>query len=171
MSDSIQERLRPLKPGIILALLAIAFGFGLGAAFGAVEDSLKGGLKASGEAALESKYGGDADAMKKVVSKSWTYYKRAHLHANALGTTAVACIALLAMLGTPGMIDRIAALSLGAGALLYGVFWLLAGNMAPGMGGTGAAKEALRIVAIPGSGLCIVGLLLTLLQVLRSRTV
>jgi len=161
------ERLRPLTGGILLALLAVAFGFGLGGAFGAVEDLLKDGLAASGAAVLDSAYGGDEAAMKKVVSKSWTYYKRAHLHANALGTAALACILLLAALGTPGIIDKIAAWSFGAGALLYGFFWLLAGSLAPGMGGTGAAKEALQLIAIPGSGLCIVGLLLTIVQVVR----
>ena len=165
MNDLASKRLRPLAPGILLALLAVAFGFGMGAAFGAKEDALKGGLKARGEAVLESVYAGDAAAMSKVVGKSWSYYKRAHLHANALGTTALASILLLALLGTPGLVERIAAAALGAGSLLYGVFWLLAGMTAPGMGSTGAAKEALSYVALPGAGLCMIGLALTLFAV------
>ncbi len=161
------ERLRPLAIGILLALLAVGFGFGLGGAFGAVEDLLKGGLTASGEAVLDSAYGGDDAAVEKGVAKSWAYYKRAHLHANALGTTALACILLLAALGPPGAIDKFASLALGGGALIYGVFWLIAGTIAPGMGSTGAAKEALQFVAIPGSGLCITGLMLTIVQTVR----
>lgn len=162
MDPFTNDRLKPLAPGLLLGLLAIAFGFGMGAAFGAAEDSLKAGLSASGEAALEVAYRGDREAMNAVVKKSWQYYKRAHLHANALGTTAVACSVLLALLGTPGWRERAGAGALGAGALIYGVFWWLAGSMAPGLGSTGAAKEALSFVAIPGSGLCLIGLGLTL---------
>ena len=54
MQDFATERLGPLAPGLLLALLAVLFGFGMGAAFGAVEDSLKEGLQARGEAVLES---------------------------------------------------------------------------------------------------------------------
>jgi hypothetical protein len=165
MNDFVTQRLNPLSAGVVLALLSIAFGFGMGAAFGAAEDWIKAGLAANGEAVLESTYGGDREALAKVLSKSWQYHKRAHLHANALGTTALACTLLLALLGAPGPRERIAAGALGGGALLYGIFWWLAGSMAPGLGGTGAAKEALRIVAIPGSGLCMVGLALTIWSV------
>ena len=158
MDEFVTERLRPLAPGLLLALLAVAFGFGLGAAFGAAEDALKDGLAMSGEAVLESAYGGDEAAMTKVVKKSWVYYKRAHLHANALGTTALASILLIALAGRPGRLEQAGAVAFGAGSLLYGVFWLLAGMRAPGMGSTGAAKESLGFVAIPGSALCMIGL-------------
>lgn len=171
MNDFASERLRPLAPGILLALLAVAFGFGMGAAFGAAEDSLKGGLQASGEAVLESAYGGDEAAMTKVVKKSWTYYKRAHLHANALGTTALAVIAVIAMLGRPGRLEQVGAISIGAGSLLYGVFWLFAGMRAPGMGSTGAAKESLGFIAIPGSSLCVIGLGITIYLVVTRLMV
>ena len=162
MSDFANDRLQPLAPGLLLALLAVLFGFGLGAAFGAAEDTLKRGLQERGEAVLESAYGGDEAAMTKVVKKAWVYYKRAHLHANALGTTALAAILLLALVGPPGPVERLGAIAFGAGSLLYGVFWLLAGAWAPGMGGTHEAKEALGFVAIPGSALCMVGLFVTI---------
>ncbi len=162
MNDFAAERLGPLAPGLLLALLAVLFGFGMGGAFGAAEDSLKEGLKARGEAALESAYGGDEAAMTKVVAKSWSYYKRAHLHANALGTTALAAILLLALVGPPGLLERVGAIAFGAGSLLYGVYWLLAGLRAPGMGSTGAAKESLAFIAIPGSSLCMIGLFVTI---------
>ena len=168
MNDFASQRLRPLAPGLLLALLAIAFGFGMGAAFGAAEDSMKQGLAASGQAALESAYGGDEAAMKKVVAKSWSYYKRAHLHGGVLGTTALASILLLAAIGRPGRLEQVGALSFGAGALLYGLFWLLAGMRAPGMGSTGAAKESLGFLAIPGSALCMIGLGITLYLVVTK---
>jgi hypothetical protein len=163
MNSFAKTHLRPLAPGILLSLLAIAFGFGMGTAFGAAEDVLKGNLKARAEAVMDSVYGGDTERAASVVSKSWTYFKRAHLHANALGTSALAACVLLALLGTPGWLARLSAAGFGTGALLYGVFWLLAGLAAPGLGSTGAAKESLAWIGIPGSGLCMLGLAGTLL--------
>ena len=166
VSDFASERLRPLAPGIVLALLTLCFGFGLGGAFGAAEDGMKAGLAARAEAVSESVYAGSEAEMKAVLAKSWVYYKRAHLHANGLGITALACGLLLALLGRPRPVERAAAVALGAGALLYSLFWLLAGNAAPGLGSTSAAKESLGLVAIPGSGLCILGLVGTLYSTL-----
>lgn len=158
MDDFARDRLRPLAPGILFALAAIAFGFTLGAAFGAAEDLLKGHLEDSARAVLEDAYNGDADAAAAVVGKSWTYFKRAHLHANALGTSALAASLLLALLGPPSRLARISGLLFGIGALTYAVFWLVAGLRAPALGSTGAAKDALAWLAIPGSGMCLLGL-------------
>ncbi len=158
VSDFAQERLRPLAPGIGLALASIAFGFGLGVAVGAVEDDLKDHLHASAQAVLESVYAGDEAQAKPVVKKSWTYFKRAHLHANGLGTAALAASLLLALLGPPGVLARLSSFGLGAGALFYAAYWLFAGLMAPGLGSTSAAKESLAWLAIPSSGACVAGL-------------
>ena len=65
---------------------------------------------------------------------------------------------LLALLGPPDRLARASGLRFGAGALAYAAFWLLAGLWAPGLGGTGAAKQALAWLAIPGSGACVLGL-------------
>lgn len=153
---------RLLAPGLLFALLALVFGFGLGAVFGAAEDSLKNGLEASGQAVLAEVYKGDAAALRSVAAKSWTYYKRAHLHANGLGSSSLALILLLGVLPGRDRLRQAAALASGLGALLYPLFWLFAGMRAPGLGGTGAAKESLQWLALPGSGLCLVGLLLSL---------
>jgi hypothetical protein len=40
----------------------------------------------------------------------------------------------------------------GLGSLGYGVFWLLSGYLAPGMGSTGSAKEAVGLVAQASGG-------------------
>ena len=159
--------LRPLAPGILLALLAILFGFGLGGAFGAAEDSIKGSLRASADAVFETTYAGDAAKRDAVVSKSWSYMKRAHLHGGAIGAAALASIVLLGLFGSPGMLERVSATAFGAGALLYACFWLAAGLTAPGLGSTGEAKEALGFLAIPGSGLCMLGLIGTIVSALR----
>jgi hypothetical protein len=151
-----------MKIGVLFALLALLYGFGLGAVFGAAEDSIKGHLEAEGRAVFETVYAGEQTRMDKIVSKSWTYFKRAHLHANGLGTASLAMILLLACIGTGGRLEQVTAVLLGVGALGYSSFWMFAGLTAPGLGSTGAAKEALQWLAIPTSGACIAGLILVL---------
>ena len=168
VSDFARERLRPLAPGILLGFASIAFGFGLGIAFGAAEDDLKDHLHESAQAVLESVYAGDESQARPVVGKSWTYFKRAHLHANALGTTALAASLLLALLGPPGVLARLSSFGLGAGALFYSAYWLFAGLMAPELGSTSAAKESLAWLAIPSSGACVAGLAGTLICAIRA---
>ncbi len=153
------EQLADMRLGTALALLTLLYGFGLGGAFGAFEDDIKAHLKSEGQQALDTEYGGDEAAMKKVTDKSWVYFKRAHLHANGLGTAALALILLLSHLPLDRRVRRLTALALGLGALGYPLFWMLAGLRAPGMGGTGAAKESLQWLAVPSSGLCCIGLL------------
>lgn len=157
MSTSLTPNLKPLGPGVLLAVSAIAFGFLMGGAFGAAESQLKGHLRSEGDAVLDSVYKGDTAKRDAVVSKSWIYMKRAHLHGGAIGAAALASITFLGMLGAPGKLERVTAWSFGAGSILYALFWLAAGLTAPGLGGTGAAKEALQFMAIPGAGLCLVG--------------
>jgi multisubunit Na+/H+ antiporter MnhB subunit len=65
---------------------------------------------------------------------------------------------LLALLGPSSLLARLSAFLFGLGALGYGVYWLLAGLLAPGLGSTGAAKESLAWLAVPGAAMCILGL-------------
>lgn len=168
MSNHPVPNLRPLAPGIILSLLSIAFGFLLGGAFGAVEDSIKGHLRSSAEAVFETVYHGDESKRDAIVSKSWTYMKRAHLHGGGIGAASLASIVLLGLFGSPGLLEKISAGAFGAGSLLYSLFWLAAGLTAPSLGSTGEAKEALGFLAIPGAGLCLLGIGGTLLSALRQ---
>ena len=168
MTNRAPLAIRPLLPGAILALLAILFGFGLGGVFGAAEDVLKGRLRGSADAVFETVYAGDAVKRDAVVTKSWDYMKRAHLHGGAIGATALASILLLALVGNPGLLEKGIALAFGTGALLYSVFWMWAAFKAPTLGSTGAAKEALEFVAVPGAGLCILGVLGTLFVTIKA---
>lgn len=167
-------RLNPLLPGFVLALCALLFGFGLGGAFGAAEDNIKGVLEADAAAVVATVYEGDQAKADAVVSKSWSYLKRAHMHAGGIGAAALAMLLLLAMLGPPTGATRLTALALGLGAVLYPLFWLLAGFKAPGLGSTGAAKDALEWMAIPGAGAVLLGtfgtLALTIRAGIQSRT-
>ncbi|MHC4974556.1 MAG: hypothetical protein ACYTG3_19755 [Planctomycetota bacterium] len=159
MLEHWHENLAPMRAGLLLALLAVLYGFGLGAAFGAAEDSIKQGLRDDAAAVLADEYGGDEAKAKKVTDKSWTYFKRAHLHANGLGTAGLALILLLSFLGGGARVNGLVALGLGLGSLGYSSYWMFAGMRAPGLGSTGAAKDSLAWLAIPSSALCILGLL------------
>lgn len=152
-------RLRVSRWGVLLALLTILFGFGFGGAFGAFEAPMKQGLADRAAAVQATVYGGDAAKAKSVVDKSWSYYKRAHLHGGAIGAVALGCILLLAALSRPGSrVRRAVAVALGGGGLGYSIFWVLAARAAPGLGGTDAAKESLAWLAVPSAGLLLIGL-------------
>ena len=167
MDETLTERLRLLLPGIVLGLVAFLFGFGLGGVFGAAEDAVKDHLDAEAMAVLDIAYGGDSVAAKQVTAKSWTYLKRAHLHAGSLGAAALVQILLLALLARPAALARVTALLLGIGAAFYPVYWMWAALCAPRAGGTDQAKESLQWLAIPSSGAMIAGTCLTLALVVH----
>jgi hypothetical protein len=164
MEQFVDTRLVPLAPGIIFALLGIFFGFALGALFGALESGFKPLLRASGQKVLDSVYGGDADKLEAVVSKAWKYAIRGHIHGGGIGTSALASILLLSLLGPPGLLEIVSAWSFGAGSLIYSSFWIAAAFKAPSVGKPKQAKEDLWWIAMPGAGLCIIGLVGTLIS-------
>lgn len=149
------DLLRAVLPGLLLATLTLLLRFGLGVVFGLNEEAITSRLAASAAAAPAAVYNGDAEALEAVLAKSWNYMQRSHLHAGALGTTAVALTMIIVLLGIRPMLARLISLGLGAGALGYAVFWVWAGARAPGLGSTGAAKESLAWLAIPSSGLVV----------------
>ncbi len=153
------ENVRIGRYGVVLSMLSILFGFGLGGAFGGFESTFKDGLAASAEEVRETVYGGDDAKIESVLAKSWSYHKRAHMHGAGIGTSALVLILLLAALRRPSaLVRRVVSLGLGLGALGYPVFWLLAGRLAPSVGGTGGAKKALEWLAVPSAGLLLLGL-------------
>jgi hypothetical protein len=152
------QRLRASRWGVLLAVLTILFGFAMGVAFGAAEDSLRAGLQAGGDSVLDSVYGGDTAKLKAVVDKSWAYLKRAHLHGGAIGAAVLVALGLLTALTRPSSLVRAGlSVGMGLGAMGYSVFWLLAARAAPRLGGTGIAKESLSWLAIPSAGLLMMG--------------
>jgi len=168
MQEEFIKNLLPVKYGLLIALATLAYGLGLGGAFGAFEDNIKGYLKDNAIQVLSVTYKGDKVLMKKITDKSWVYFKRAHLHANGLGTTALILIFLVSCLPSNNIIKSINAVCLGLGSLGYSLFWMLAGLRAPGIGSTGMAKESLKWLAIPSAGLCIIGLAMVIWLVVIS---
>ncbi len=169
----------PLTPGLhaalvglIFALLTIIYGQGMGIFFGLNEDAIKHQLKSSAMEVRETVYKGNDAAMKTVLDSSWNYMKRAHLHAGGMGTTAFALMIVLGLLGLPRVPALLLGLALGAGGLGYSLYWMWAGFRAPGLGSTGAAKESLKWLAMPTSGMFVLATLtvfILLLVALFSR--
>ncbi|MGB5892898.1 MAG: hypothetical protein WBG58_01890 [Ignavibacteriaceae bacterium] len=168
MQKFFAENLLPVKYGLLFALITLVYGFGLGGTFGTFEENIKEHLKNSASKVLASTYDGDEAKMKKITDKSWVYFKRAHLHANGLGTASVILIILVSFLPISNKVKSINAIFLGVGSLGYSLFWMLAGLKAPGMGSTGLAKESLTWLALPSSGLCIIGLVMIVAFVIMS---
>ena len=168
MQKFFAENLLPVKYGLLFALITLVFGFGLGGTFGAFEENIKEHLKNNAKEVLITAYDGDEAKMKKITDKSWVYFKRAHLHANGLGTTSVILIMLVSFLPISNKIKNINAIFLGVGSLGYSLFWMLAGLKAPALGSTGLAKESLAWLALPSSGLCIIGLIMIVAFVIMS---
>ena len=161
----LSSQLRTVSLGLVLAVLTILYGQGMGIVFGLNEDSIKGRLEASATEVRDSVYEGDEAAMQAVLSKSWTYMKRAHLHAGGMGTTALSLLILLGLISTSRVLNLAFGVALGGGGLGYSVFWMWAGFRAPALGSTGAAKESLAWFAMPTSGafvLATIGMLILL---------
>ncbi len=136
-----------IKYGVLVAMIAILFGGSLGLSFGCCEDNIKDILKSGSEKALSGVYKGDQAKADKVVKKSWIYMKRAHLHSQTMGVISIAFSLLVAWLSFPARAQLGVSLLSGLGSLGYGIFWLLAGFLAPGMGSTGAAQESVALIA------------------------
>ncbi len=154
-------QLRPYWVALLLGMLTLVYGFGIGIAFGVAEDDMKQALNDDAQAVMAEVYKGDAAKAKGVVDKAWSYMKRAHLHAGGLGAASLVMVMLLAFACRPTMITRGAALLLGVGALGYPIYWMVAGFAAPGLGGTGAAKESFAWLGMPTSGAVVIGTLAT----------
>ncbi len=150
-----------IKYGVLIAIISILFGGLMGLSFGCCEESIKTSLNSGGNAALETKYQGDRAKMDKVVKKSWVSFKRAQFHSQTMGAIAIAFSLLIAWLKFSPRLQLGISLLSGLGSLGYGVFWLLSGILAPGMGSTSSAKEAVGLVAqASGSSFFVAGVAL-----------
>ena len=138
--------------GLAFAVLTLLFGQAMGIVFGLNEDAIKSRLRTSATEVQGTIYKGDAAAIKPVLEKSWVYMQRAHLHAGGMGTIALVLILLLCLLGTSRDVAVVLGAGLGIGGFGYSVYWMWAGFRAPGLGGTTAAKESLKWLAMPSSG-------------------
>ena len=157
-----------IKYGVLVAIIAILYGGLMGLSFGCCEENIKRTLNANAQAAMTDKYEGDQAKANKVVKKSWVYMKRAHLHSQTMGVISIAFSFLVAWLAYPAKTQVAISVLSGFGALGYGLFWMLSGYLAPGMGSTGAAKESVGLIAqVSGGAFFVAGLMLFSILVYR----
>jgi len=154
--------------GLVFALFSILFGFSLGIFFGVAEDSLKNILAESADLVFDEVYFNNKEKQSEVLSKSWSYLKRAHMHSGAIGASALASIACVAIFSVRplGVFAGLSSLLFGFGGFVYGIFWLSAGFIAPSLGSTSLAKEYYEILGMLGGGSATLGVLGLLLVVL-----
>ena len=144
--------LKHIRFGLAFAMLAILFGGLMGLGFGCCEDSFKDKFKEDATSVLKEKYNGDQKKADKVSAKSWVYMKRAHLHSQTMGVISIVLSLIAVGLGfSPNLQTGISFLS-GLGSIGYGLFWFLAGFLAPSMGSTDTAKEILGLLAQISTG-------------------
>jgi hypothetical protein len=155
--------LAPIRFGILFSLLTIALGFFMGMTFGIAEDAIKSNLSERAGSVIETVYENDTEKATAVVSKSWTYFKRAHLHAGGIGTATLSICLLVGFWGRRPVVSAYTTAALGLGGLGYSVFWWLAGLRAPLLGSTSAAKESLKFLAMPSAGLLLGAVLIVLI--------
>ena len=153
-----------MRVGAVLSLLTLLLGFSLGGIFGLFEDSLKAGFEKTALQTLASEPDPEAAAAR----LSGRYMKRSHLHANGLGTSALALMLLTTGMTSGAGLKRLAGYLLGIGALGYSLFWMLAAFRAPALGSTDLAKESLNWLAMPTAACCLLGLVLVLVMVVRT---
>jgi hypothetical protein len=148
-----------LRLGLTLALVTLLTGFALGGAFGGAEARMRQILADRGSTVIATVYQGDAAAFEAAQERAWTFFRRAHLHAGGMATSALTLIAVLAVIPHAARLRRAAAAALGLGGLGYTIFLLLAALRTPALGDAHAAKESLAWLAIPSAGLYLLGAL------------
>ena len=150
-----------IRLGLAFAMLAILFGGLMGLGFGCCEDSFKNKFKEDATFVLKEKYNGDQNKADKVSAKSWVYMKRAHLHSQTMGVISIVLSLIAVGLAFPPLFQTYISLMSGLGSIGYGLFWLLAGFLAPSVGSTGIAKETVGLVGQISAGsffIAVVGL-------------
>lgn len=155
---SLQEEVRNIRLGIAFSVLTLLFGFSLGITFGVFEDDIQTIYTSKAQEVKESVYNNDDAKINKTLGKAWVYLKRAHIHANGLGTTSLVLCLLLIFLGTNHSMKSLIATMLGLGSLGYSVFWMLASIYTPSLGSPDLAKEKFAFLAMVSVGMVTLGL-------------
>ncbi|MEO2166656.1 MAG: hypothetical protein ABGY42_00795 [bacterium] len=162
MNEFIAANIAPHYWGILFSLACIAWGFVVGGLMGALDTGFKGRMRKRALKNLNAAYGGDEAKLDKFVAKGFKYCIRSHIHGGAIGSSALACILLLALTGENGALGVFSSFAFGAGGLAYSIYWMLAGIHTADIGDATLAKHHMRFVAIPGAGLAMLGLFGTL---------
>jgi len=118
--------LKPVKAGLALVLLGLAFGIGMGISFGVNEDMFQSyieqGIQAHPDLLTEKSAG-----------TIWRYAQRAHFHATGIAAFSLGLVILVAFSGLkPGM-KSLASVLIGLGGF-YPLSWFTLFLLSPSMG-------------------------------------
>ncbi|WP_346353879.1 hypothetical protein [Azotosporobacter soli] len=152
-----QEKLKSVQWGVILAIATIFLGFFLGAAMGGAEAQIKQYWTASAQPVLSSVYNNDAQKVSAIVDRSWKMLQRAHMHAAAIGSASLILLYVLSCLNLSALYKKTLALFLGLGSLGYSLSWLYTAFAAPLTGSIPAAKASIHILAAGSIGMLLAG--------------
>ena len=145
--------LSDIKPGLILALLGLAFGLALGIGFGMNEDAFKDYV-AQGIVAYPDVH--DAKSQ----SKIWRYAQRAHFHAAGIAAFSIVLLLLVAASSLSQKLKKITSILIGLG-FLYPFAWLSMFFLAPSLGRGAAHSHILtELFTFAGVGALVAGFLI-----------
>lgn len=149
---------------LVIVIISIVIGTGLGAFYGASEETVKNYLEQEiqkNELASQVDESTEGQAIKakldQIKSKSWRYFLRAHFHGGAIATMSLAILLLLGHMTLSSCKKKILAYGISISGFIYPFFWLFSGMYGPSLG-TGVAKAKFEIFAYAGA----VHILLTL---------
>ncbi len=160
--------LHQMRVGLVMALVAAWSGLVLGGIFGGLEPQAHELLADRARDVTQTVYAGNAEAAAAGEKIGWTFWRRAHVHASAMGTTALAFMVVISLLPAGAMMRRAAAYALGVGAIGYPCFLVLAGWLAPVIGTSMATKERCAWLAIPSAGAYLIGSGIVAVIVIRA---
>ena len=152
-----EEKMRSVKWGILLAVLTILFGFFLGAVMGGAEEAIKEYWQTLAQPGLSTIYQNDPQKITVVINQAWKMLQRAHMHAAAIGTASLILMLVLANIRAKAIYKQVGSLLLGLGGLGYSMSWFLVAFRVPVIGNIHATKDAIHLLAAPSIGMLLLG--------------
>ncbi len=136
--NGINIELTPVKIGLALVLLSLAFGITMGITFGVNEDSYKSGI-AAGIEANPTLHDDDS------AGKIWRYAQRAHFHATGISSFALGLVILTLFTSMQASMQKLTSILLGLSGFYalswYNMYWL-----APSIGRDAAHEHIVTTV-------------------------
>ena len=123
-SQKMNNKIRPIIPGMLLSMVALGIMILTGMWMGSDEEGIREGLYNAGLPLLDSMYKGDVANLTAMVGKSWDVIMRAHVHWAGLGAATLGITLLLLLVrNVPNWYKSVASIALGAGSILYPASW------------------------------------------------
>jgi len=143
--------LSPVKTGISIVLLLLAFGIGMGIAFGIAEDSFQDFI-AQGIAANPALHDSES------ASKIWRYAQRAHFHATGISAFALVLIMIVLFSSMRTKMKTIASFLISL-ISLYPLAWFTMFILSPSLGRSAAHHHIVtELFTYIGTGGLLLGL-------------